>query len=128
MFGLLGLMEAAKSPQTTEYRGQIQTIAGHSYDEYLKRTADGMSDILFEAEAFFGANPGLWDAHMKELVLNFEEDLINGELMDTMKALRAFEKNGEQQKMAEAAKKCQELSAKKADIGKKRKNEHISEK
>ena len=121
MFGLLGLLDAAKSPKASIYREQIRKIAGPYYDECVKRLESMMSDILFEADAFFGAKPDIWESHMEELILNFEEDLINDELLRTMGELRIAEKNGEPDKASAAAVKCQELSKKKAELSKQRK-------
>lgn len=118
MFGLLALMDAAKLPVATDYREQIRKIAGDSYEERLKRIEPLTSDLSFESEALFGNDPGTWDVHMKELIFNFEEDLINSELIISMGALKTAEKGGDNARVAEMAKKCQDLSIRKAELKK----------
>jgi ribosomal protein S2 len=79
-----------------------------------------MSDLLFEAESFFGTSQERWGIHMKELLFNFEEDVLNEELIGTMQELRMAEKAGDQARVAELATKCQVLSIRKAEILKQR--------
>ncbi|MDE1966475.1 MAG: DNA primase [Patescibacteria group bacterium] len=121
MFGLLELMETAKMPAATEFRGEIKKIAGDSYEERLKRIEPIKSDISFEAEAFFGNDQSRWDRHMNELISNFEEDIVNGELIEAMGALKRAEKEGKSSEVNELAKKSQALSVRKAEIAKRRK-------
>ena len=120
LFGLLGLMEASQSSKASAYRDEVKKIAGDTYDERMKRIEPVMSDVTFEAEAFFGADEAHWDRHMKELLVNFEEDIVNEELMKAMQDLRIAEKDGRQTDMNELAKKCQVLSIRKAEVGKRR--------
>jgi len=120
LFGLLSLMEAAKSAQADHYRTEIKKISGDSYEERQKRIEPVMGDVLFEAEAFFGGDQAHWERHMEELLINFEEDVVNEELMKAMQGLRVAEKEGRQDDMNEFAKKCQALSIRKAEVGKRR--------
>jgi DNA primase len=119
MFGLLHLMESIDPVLAEENREKIKKIAQDSFDQRLKRIEPMMADLSFEAESFYGAEKDRWDIHMKELISNFEVDLINQELIQTMGALKVAEKAGDQVKVAGLAKKCQELSVRKADLGKK---------
>ena len=57
---------------------------------------------------------------MKELIINFEEDVINQELIVTMNELKIAEKADDQTRVGELAKKCQVLSVRKAEVGKKK--------
>jgi DNA primase len=120
MFGLLGLMESANKPSFTEYRERIRTIAGSTYDERVARIQTVMSDVLFEAESFFGTSEDRWDIHMNELISNFEEDVLGEGLMSAMQALRVAEKAGDHARVAELATKCQTLSIRKAEVLKKK--------
>jgi len=120
MFGLLHLMESIDPALAEENREKIKKIAQDSFDQRLKRIEPMMADLSFEAESFYGAEKDKWDIHMKELISNFEVDLINQELIQTMGALKVAEKSGDQAKVAELATKCQELSVRKAEVGKKR--------
>ncbi len=122
MFGLLHLMEAGKTPKTEEYRKEIEKIAGDSYKERIERIKPLLDDVIFEAEAFFGSDHGRWDIHMRELIFNFEEDIINEELVVSMGELKSAERAGDNKKMAEMVKKCQALSIRKAEMGKRRHN------
>jgi hypothetical protein len=55
---------------------------------------------------------------MKELLKNFEEDIISDEIVVAMHELKIAEKAGDNEKVMELAKKCQALSIRKAQIGK----------
>ena len=120
MFGLLFLMESAKLPIAVNFREQIKNIIGDRYQDRIKRVESISNDISFEAEAFFGHEQNRWEIHMKELIMNFEEDLIGEELITTMGELRLAEKANDTAKVAEMAKKCQVLSIKKAEVSKRR--------
>ncbi len=120
MFGLLSLMESSKIPLATDYREQIRKIAGPTYEERIQKIEPIMRDLSFEAEAFFGNDQKRSDIHMKELIMNFEEDLINADLITTMGELRLAEKAGNTLRVGELANKCQVLSMRKAEIGKRK--------
>jgi DNA primase len=120
MMGLLYLIENSNSSEAAVHREQIQKIAENRYPEILRKTDALKSELLFEAESFFGSDASKWPAQMKELILHFEENIISEELIKTMHELRVAEKAGESEKMGELAKKCQVLSVRKAEIGKKR--------
>jgi len=122
MFGLLAMMKKAEYPDAAKYADDIRKLAGDSYDARLKALEPELSDVAFEAEAFFGDDQSRWPIHMKDLVLNFEEDMLGDEIVARMQELRIAEKGGDQAKVAELAKKCQELSLRKAEIGRKRRN------
>ncbi len=125
MFGLLYLMESAKMSGAGEYRKQIEKIAGGSFQGLLEKIKLIENDIAFEAESFYGPSTSSgqplnrgWDMHMKELIANFEVDLINKELVISMGELRLAEKAGDTARVAKMAQKCQELSQKKASLSK----------
>lgn len=120
MFGLLNLMESASFPSAGEYRAEIKRAAGDSYEKRAGRMEPILSDAAFEAEAFFGHDRARWDQHMRELILNFEEDLINDELMRAMGELRTAERSGDSARVAELAKRSHELSVRKSDLAKRR--------
>ena len=80
-----------------------------------------MGDFSFEAEAFYGEEPDRWNIHMKELIANFEADLLNEDLISAMNELRVAERAGDQAKVAELAKRCQVLSIRKAEISRREK-------
>ena len=116
LFGLLDLMKKAAYPKESEYRESAKKIAGSSYEDRWARIEMILSDISFEAENFFGGDQKKWDIYMKDLLINFEEDLINEELVVAMNELRIAEKKGDQAVVAELAKKCQALSIRKASM------------
>ena len=120
MFGLLALLENANLPVATDYREQIKKIAGESYESRLARIQPLLPDLSFEAESLFGADPNRLSIHMKELISNFEEDLINLDLIKAMGELKMAEKAGDQVRVTELAKKCQVLSIRKAEVVKKK--------
>ncbi|MDE2172507.1 MAG: hypothetical protein KGJ33_01015, partial [Patescibacteria group bacterium] len=116
MFGLLALMDAAKLPAVAEYRETIRKIAGRTYEERLKKIEPIQGELAFEAEAFFGNDERRWVVHMKELVFNFEEDIINQELIRQMGQLKLAERAGDSVRVAELARICQALSVRKAEL------------
>ena len=120
MFGLLGLMQKMNIPHATEYETEITRIAGDTYTERRNVIESMMSDCMFEAEALFGDDPKRFDIHMKELIHNFETDLVSHELIQAMQELKSAEQAGDTDRVVELAKKCQVLSIRKAEIGKKK--------
>ncbi|HEX7724823.1 MAG TPA: DNA primase [Candidatus Paceibacterota bacterium] len=118
MFGLLEVMQKAQQEKATEYAAQIERVAGDSYAQRRARADAQMGDLVYEAEAFFGTQPQTWDAHMRDLIVNFEEDLVAEELIKTMTELRQKERAGDHAAVSELAKKCQALSVRKAEIAK----------
>jgi hypothetical protein len=99
----------------------MEKIAGRTFEDRMRAVEPLKNDISFEAEAMF-ADKTKWDVHMKDLIINFEEDLVNDELLKAMQELRSAEKQGDHAGVAEYAKKCQVLSMRKAEVGKKRRN------
>jgi hypothetical protein len=114
-------MEKAQAAAAAAYRDRIMKAAGDSYAARLERIKPLLPDFSFEAEAFYGAEPERWDIHMDELIANFEEDLLNGGLIQAMNELRAAERAGDQERVAELARKCQDLSIRKAEVRKRKK-------
>jgi DNA primase len=117
LFGLLALMAKEKSDKVEEYKDMIKKVAGTTYEARADRARAMVDDLLFEAEAFFGNDQKHWEKHMKELMVNFEEDLMNEELIATMQELKTAERTGNVGLVAELAKKCQALSVRKAEVG-----------
>ncbi|MEK7641682.1 MAG: DNA primase [Patescibacteria group bacterium] len=122
LFGLLALMEKSEPTLASKYRDQIQKMAGTTYEARMARVEPLLGDLSFEAETFYGGEKEIWDMHMKELLFNFEEDMISEELIASMNALKAAEKAGDATQVAELAKKCQVLSMRKGEVSKKRRN------
>jgi len=124
LFGLLALMAKEKTPEriakVEEYKALIRKAAGATYEARADRARAMVDNLLFEAEAFFGNDEKHWEKHMQELMANFEEDLMNEELMSTMQELRLAEKAGNAALVGELANKCQALSVRKAEVGKRR--------
>jgi len=132
LFGLIYLMEKEVSnndqlsmlnDQLKACYEQIKNMAGDSYGARLKFASENKGDLMFEAESFFGTDSGKngenWDKPMKELLSNFEEDILSDEIVNTMHELKIAEKAGNQEKVMELAKKCQALSIRKATLNKK---------
>jgi DNA primase len=100
-----------------EYYNQIKKMAGDSYESRLTRATQNKSDLMFEAESFFGIDPAVWHTPMKELLSNFEEDILSDEIMTSMHELKLAEKIGDHTRVSELAQKCQALSIRKAEVG-----------
>lgn len=122
MFGLLDIMDKAKHPGVEAYREEIKKICGDTYVARMEKIKPLLGDFSFEAEAFYGDKPDRFDIHLRELITNFEGDLINLDLIQAMSELRAAERAGNQVLLTELAKKCQALSIRKAEISRKREN------
>ncbi len=122
MFGLLGLIEKSSLVGATEYRERVKKIADSTYADRIAYIEPLLSDLTFEAEAFFGNDQKNWDHHMKELIINFEGDVINQELIASMNELKSAEKAGDIERVTELAKKCQVLSMRKAEVVRRRMN------
>ncbi|MFA6404766.1 MAG: CHC2 zinc finger domain-containing protein [Candidatus Paceibacterota bacterium] len=120
LFGLLYLMKKEKSKKVDTFIEELKRLDQKSYDIRKARADSIASDLVFEAEAFFGNDEDLWEKNAKELLINFEEDLINIELIDTMQELKIAEARHNTKSVAELAKKCQALSIRKAEINKRR--------
>lgn len=121
LFGLLFLMDTLDPAAGKDFRSHIERIAGESFVQKMSKAESMKSDIAFEAEAFFGTDQTKFDNHKKELLANFEEDLVGQELIQAMKKLREAEREGNNEVVAEMAKKCQVLSMRKSDILKNKK-------
>ncbi|MFA6315095.1 MAG: DNA primase [Candidatus Paceibacterota bacterium] len=120
MIGLLFLMEAIQDPSLDRYTKTIKDISGDSYKDLRDRMEKDRNDIVFEAESFFGTETSKWPVHMDELILNFEEDLLNQSLIEAMGQLRQAERENNKGLVEEWAKKCQAMSVRKAELNKKR--------
>ncbi len=120
LFGLLYLMEKDNKELAEKYLIQLKKIVGDSYEERASRAKTLANDLLFEAEEFFGAVRDSWDKQAGILLSNFEEDLVNEEIIRTMQELKIAENNKDKELLGELVKKCQALSMRKAEIGKRR--------
>lgn len=116
LFGMIFVMEAGSDPRAAQYREELMKISGTSFTERLTRATAMKSDLMFEAEEYFGNDKDKWDFHMKELAFNFEQNIVNEELLEAMQGLRNAEKAKDQAKAEEYAKKCQVLSIRKAEM------------
>ena len=114
-------MEKEAVSEVAEFKKQLEQLTGDSYEARKGKAGEIVSDLAFEAEAFFGNDHKDWSHHMRELLANFEADLLNEELIQAMQELRTAEKDGNRELLAELAKKCQALSVRKAEIGRRRK-------
>jgi DNA primase len=117
LFGLLHLMEMNKAPEVNDHKEKVKMICGDSFEERVSRLTPILGDLSFEAESVYGDDNSKWEMHIKELLINFEEDMINEELIITMGKLRTAEKEGNTAMVAEMAKKCQVLSIRKGEVG-----------
>ena len=123
LFGLLFLMEKGKNSLhlASQLLEQVQKIAGDSFKSRLADAEVNKSDLMFEAESFFGTDAGKdgknWDKPIMELLKNFEEDILSEQIVIAMHELKQAEKSGDHARAMELAKKCQVLSIRKAQVG-----------
>lgn len=118
LFGLLSIMQRDGYEKYDSYMKEVEKIAGDQFAVFSKRADEQKDELIFEAENYYGNKKNEWDNHMKELLLNFEEDLISVELLSAMQELKQLEKSGDTDKIAETLKKCQVLSIRKAQLKK----------
>jgi DNA primase len=118
LFGFLEILRNDDKVSYDEYIDKVKKIADSKFDEIKSKTDNILSELVFEAEVFYGTQKNNRKYIMDELILAFEEDMVNVELLATMVELREMEKQGNNDKVAELAKKCQILSMRKADIAK----------
>lgn len=120
LFGLLFLLAKELPEKAKELSDRLKKILGREFAS-RKDNADKMSeDLLFEAEAFFGSDSAIWSRYVDELIINFEQDLINEELVQTMQELKIAENSQDMNKLNELIKKSQVLSVRKREINNKR--------
>jgi hypothetical protein len=96
-------------------------------DEVLKRTetiigkkididVPEMHEYSFEAEVLFGDNENILRKTLEELLLSYEIENINAQLIDKMSLLKQEEMSKNTNKVEELAKECQVLSQRKAEL------------
>jgi DNA primase len=119
ILGLLHLIKKANIDEYNKLEFILKDIMQDEYQSLISRTENMVEDFVFEAEAFFGDKPDKWVIHVKDLLFNFEKDLIDRRLMSTMNELRIAEKNKDSESVSKLAKICQELSLAKSKINKK---------
>jgi len=106
--------------EADSYRQKLEKISNDSYKERSVRVEPIKADLIFEVETFYGNKPEECRRHADELLINFEEDLVNEELIATMQELKNAERAHDAKLLSEFAKKCQVLSLRKAEVAKKR--------
>lgn len=121
LFGLLFLMEKDLAGEVDMFKESLRKITLETFEERSVRAQALRSDLMFEAENFFGTDPQKWKKNAAEMLVNFEEDLVSEELVLAMQELKSLEKSGMSDRLSDLIKKCQVLSLRKAEIGKRRK-------
>lgn len=116
LFGLVFLLKEHDASAADDVLGNMKKIAETGWEEKSGEAEKNKSDLLFEAEAYFGSDKENWLKFSQELLNNFEADTLNERLIEAMQDLRNAEKAGDKQKAEELAKKCQALSIRKAEI------------
>ncbi|NDE68057.1 toprim domain-containing protein [bacterium] len=133
LFGLLAYLRDrgtavvadAKTPAATpidveSIHASIRTLAGaERYDNLIQQTKPLESELILEAEIFFGSEKDI-QKHIDELLLNFEEDIIKQDFSATMAELARIEKTADRPTMEALMKKCQSYGERLARISKKR--------
>lgn len=122
MFGLLELMRAKDTQSAEKFEERIKRIADDTYAARAEKAQATQSDLVFEAESFYGAKPEDWSRHMEDLLLGFEEDVIGERLIAALEELKAAEAAKDASKVEDLAKKCQALSIRKAEVVAKRRS------
>ncbi|MDE2188505.1 MAG: DNA primase, partial [Patescibacteria group bacterium] len=119
LLGLLWQAEKTGSMDTKKYFDNMQRIAGPDYRELVTAIEPYKDELILEAEITFGTGRNA-ELEIAELLINFEEDFIKKKLAIAMADLAAAERAKDVTASNAAAKLCQELSKKLAEVGKKK--------
>ncbi len=134
LFGLLAYIARENILSVDGYTTTLKNIAGEErYNNLIQKIEPSKDELIFEAELFFGRSddlrnkPDVIEKHIRELILNFEEDLIREDFAKAMAELGALERNKDKgtadvydAATAELLQKCQKLSARITEIAKMR--------
>ncbi|MDP3962256.1 MAG: DNA primase [bacterium] len=127
LFGLLAYLDQGqiKNIDTEGIRASIKRIAGDErYDNLIRGIEPFKNELILEAEIYYGKSIQEKEirAHLDELLLNLEEDIIREDLSEAMGKLSQAEKEkAEDDQKNDLMKKCQVLALRISEITKKRK-------
>lgn len=133
LFGLLAYLRDrsttvvadAKAPATApidvdSIYASIKIIAGaERYDNLIRQIEPLKSELVLEAEVFFGSEKDI-QKHIDELLLNFEEDIIKQDFSAAMAELARIEKTADRTAVETLMKHCQALGVRLSQISQKR--------
>jgi DNA primase len=95
-------------------RSELERILGNAFPDVLSQFKIHAPELALESEARFNKkNP---KAHIDELLLNLEEDVLKQQFTETMSALGAAEKEKDSDKANELLTHCKKLSDRLRDI------------
>jgi DNA primase len=116
VFGVLFSMEVNNVADIDKYKEELKRILDSEYEDRYSNALKEKDDLLFEVLGYFGDDVKRLSVHMKELLKNLEIDMINDQLAKYMHELKIAESKKDDGKMLELAKKCQELTVRKAKL------------
>ncbi|MES3031185.1 MAG: DNA primase [Patescibacteria group bacterium] len=126
LFGLLYYLEKNQIAgiDADSLRATITTIAGDEY-ENLKKTFEPLRDeLLLEVEiahGLHGDTKGAVEKEMKELIQNFEEDVLRKQFSFLMADLTLAERNKDESRAGELMQKCQDIGKRLSELAQNRK-------
>jgi hypothetical protein len=87
LFGLFYYLEKNPIPgiDVDRHRSTIKEIAGAKYDNLIKDIETFKEELLLETEVTY-SDPRDIEKALKELIINFEDDLIRNEFNEVMKS------------------------------------------
>ncbi len=114
LFGLLYFLEKnpISSISVDSQKTIIKEIAGEKYDNLIKNTEPFKDGLLLEAEITFGSSTKEIEKDLKELLINFEDDLIREEFNEVDSNIHS----------EETYKKINELNKRRLSLENKKKN------
>jgi len=122
LLGIIFWQEKEKEPlvETDKLRTLLTMIAGDKYvarmlEEYKPIT----EEIIFEAESYYGDKEALI-RETKELLQNFEEDILREQFVKIMRELGDAERGKDKERAEKLLISCQEISQKLAELSKRR--------
>ena len=94
LFGLLAYLAREQVFDVEGYYASIRNIAGtERYDNLIQKSESSKDELILEAEIFFGTaevirkNEHSIKRTLDELILNFEEDVVKGDLATAMSVM-----------------------------------------
>ncbi len=100
-------------------RRDLEAVIGKDGREQVEKDIDKAKDeLIFEAEISYAKSTKLAE-HVQELIENLRQEYVRDAFAEAMKNLHRAEREGNQDKILELLKKCQELSLQLRSLSKK---------
>jgi hypothetical protein len=92
-------------------KNKLKEIVGDSLEGFISDLEKEKESLLFQTESYYNTIDKLQDA-VFEMLVNLELEFLQKEFEDSLRRLKDFEKNKDQENVEVYLKKCKELSNK----------------